>query len=1160
MRDFMYIRINEKFNDLIDDIKSKCESKNYPLPSLIKNHNIPEEFLFSDEEGEEFKQFLEDFPEFKSIVNFILNDEQEEVVTYDNHKFLSIEAGPGAGKTRVLIEKVNYMVNELGVKPESLLLITFTTKTAEELQERLIEGELSKSDVQKMQISTIHSLCIKLLEDHGDVGYDIIADDYGEKVNMFIGKHLKDLGFVDEYFIPNSQISYIIKKYNEFSAFKVDTDKLVEYIEKEWPIDPGYSKYVHDYMETHDGKFPRKDIEKKENKAYKDSWYNAKYLQIARSYPKYKELLEEVHAIDYNQMQIKALELLEKDNDVQYTNVLIDEFQDTDPIQMKIFERLMDNIKTKSDPTSFTVVGDLNQRIYGFRGSTKDYFKYLRDNYADDFEFKSLSTNYRSTNQIIDISEDFIKHQRDDKSPLQKPKYGRKVENKIYYLLNEDKASEAKNIFEIIKYLKKEDKINNYSDIGILSRSVKGGKFKDLIEFFEEHNATHCEDEKIPYQIKGVSNILKQDEVKSILTLMYHLVQDEDPHNHIMDKWTSDWLNLKAYTGANFNQVLFDLSEDTKKILNDLQEDFKQKVIDTEKEVYFDLTGKNSQIEVFSGVFNRDEEIIIEIFKRLEKPILTDENLVRYGVTDPDDLKFFKELNKLKRKVSSDEVEFYNRPTVSDVYFELLTKITGYFTEDNINSHEAETFNLSSLTQTISNFEEMRYERDFRGFFWFVYRTIEGHDAYSSNDGGVQIMTVHSSKGLEFPVTILASLSDNGFPMEYKDPNPDNGWIKRVGYAFYTPKYCLDYKKDEVNEGDAYEDIMAEDKRRYYEEEERIIYVAMTRAEDTLILSSIVNDCEASRKIALQRSDDVEYLKSITKAPECVQNAIDANLQNSCELIDPNNIEINTIPREPKKIKEEPVNLSFTALENYQNCPFKYKMSNILNFNKSQRAVIEDGIFIHDALDVINKKILINDNVYVGDDEVASTVESLFKKDNYDLEEKSPEKFESKLKRITEDVLYYYNNYGKNLRIIDSEYPFHYKDKHYVLNGKIDLICERDGKMVILDYKNTSLKYVDEDMKKKYKQKYRKQLHLYVLALRDQNKEYIGREIDEVEIYAIKSRDTLTFDVEENIIEDLREQLNQAALDIKSGKFNSKKCGDCKYCHYSKICNQNIMD
>lgn len=1154
----MYIKIDEsKFNELFDEIKSTCESNQVPLPSILKSYDIPKEYIFPDDEGVELIQFFDDFPKFKGIVKFVLNKEQEEIVTYDNHKFLSVEAGPGAGKTRVLIEKVQYMVNELGVRPESLLIITFSTKAAEELQERLVDGELSKSDVQKMQISTIHSLCIKLLEERGDVGYDIIADDYGEKVNMFVGKHLKDLGFVDEYYLPNSQISYVIDKYNEYSAFNVDTDKLVEYIEENWPIDSGYPKYVHDYMEAHDGNFPRKDIDKKENKVYKDSWYNAKYLQIARSYPKYKELLDEVHAIDFNQMQIKALELLERSNDVEYTNVLVDEFQDTDPIQMKIFERLMDNIKSRGGTTSFTVVGDINQRIYGFRGSTKNYFKYLRDNFAEDFEFKSLPTNYRSTNQIIDISEDFIKHQRDDKSPLQKPKYGRNVENNVYWLLNEDKASEARNIFEIIKYLKREGKINHYSDIGILARSVKGSKFRDLIEFLDGHNLNHPDNEQIPYNIRGLSNILDRDEMKSVLTLMYHLVQDEDPHNHIMDKWTSDWLNLKAYTGANFNQVLFDLSDETKDILNDLQDEFEQNVVDLEKDVYKEFTGKASRKRKFSGIFDRDDEILIEIFSRLERPILTDENLRRYGVTDPDDLEFFRRLNKLKHKVSSDEVEFYNRPTVSDVYFDLLSEVTGYFTEDNINAHEEETFNLSSLTQTIFNFEEMRYERDFRGFYWFVYRTVEGHDAYSADDEGVQIMTVHSSKGLEFPVTILASLSDNGFPMEYKDPNPESGWINRVGYAFYTPKYCLEYKKDEVNEDDSYEKVMEEDKKTYYAEEERVIYVAMTRAEDTLILSTIVRDCEPSRKTALERPDDIEFIRSINKGPECVQRAIDANLENGIRLIDPNNIEINTIPRDCKEIEGELVSLSFTALENYQNCPFKYKMSNILNFNKSQRAVIEDGIFVHDALDVINKKIKVNGNVYIGDDEVAETVRSLFKKDNYDLEDKDPYKFESKLKRITEDVLYYYNNYGKHIKIVDSEYPFHFKDEHYVLNGKIDLICEKDGKLVIVDYKNTSLDYVDEDVRQKYEEKYKKQLHLYVLALRDQNKEYVGRDIEEVEIYAIKSKDVLTFRVDESLIEELKVQLNQVALDIKSGdKFDSKKCGDCKYCQYSRICNQ----
>ena len=108
-----------------------------------------------------------------------------------------------------------------------------------------------------------------------------------------------------------------------------------------------------------------------------------------------------------------------------------------------------------------------------------------------------------------------------------------------------------------------------------------------------------------------------------------------------------------------------------------------------------------------------------------------------------------------------------------------------------------------------------------------------------------------------------------------------------------------------------------------------------------------------------------------------------------------------------------------------------------------------------------------------------------------------------------------------------------------------------------MDYKNTSLKYIDKETEEKYKEKYKRQLHLYVLALRDQNNEYIGRDIEEVEIYAIKSKDVLTFKFEESIIEDLKIQLNQAALDIKAGdKFGSKKCGDCKYCQYSKICNQ----
>lgn len=116
-------------------------------------------------------------------------------------------------------------------------------------------------------------------------------------------------------------------------------------------------------------------------------------------------------------------------------------------MQMALFEELMKTADT------FTVVGDINQSIYGFRGSNTNPFTYLSKHHKDEFEFKSLPTNYRSTEEIIDISEDFIIHQRPADSALGKAKCGREVTNPVYYLVNEDTKSEAYNIYKIIEYL-----------------------------------------------------------------------------------------------------------------------------------------------------------------------------------------------------------------------------------------------------------------------------------------------------------------------------------------------------------------------------------------------------------------------------------------------------------------------------------------------------------------------------------------------------------------------------------------------------------------------------------------------------------------------------------------------------------------------------------
>lgn len=1047
-----------------------------------------------------------------------LNEEQKTIVEYADDKFLSVQAGPGSGKTRVIVEKVKYMVKELGINPESFLIITFSIKAADELKDRLIEGEIPASDVQKMQISTIHSFCLKILEDTGTVGLDIIAE--GDKQNLFIKKHLKDLGFENESYVRTYEIDNIIKKYGEYSTFNVDTERLTDYLEEKFPVADEFVEYVRKYMDENDGAFPLDEIgeidDENNNTLFKDSYNNAKYIQMARSYPLYLQLLKKENSIDYNQMQIKALKKMNEGYMPKYTNILIDEFQDTDPVQMQLFSKFIESPQTES----FTVVGDINQSIYGFRGSNKNYFNELNKQYPDKFHEVFLSYNYRSTEEIIDLSQDFILNHYDSKSDLMPAKCGSGKHNDLYFMVNNDKNAEAENILEIIRYITA-DKRMKLSDIGILTRSVKSRSscINTLTELLEKNN--------IGYQLRGTGDLKDNEDLKYILTLMYHLIQDEDPYYTFVPRETKDWLNLKTLAGANEITPLFELSDDTKAILNSLQDRFEQSVIDMDKIVCSENEGWGNGIRKFSGIFSKDNERKDEVFSRIKKPILSDENLIKYGITDVNDIRFFNALNDLKRRVNAEK--YYDRPTISEVYFELLCDITGYLNEDLVNNKEDAVNDLAAIIPSMSVYGEVMYERSLRGAFWFIKNSIKNLDAYKPDEDAVQIMTVHASKGLEFPVVILASLRDDGFPSKFKGIDEDS--------VTYTPDEFYGYDK---YDGDA--------ETSHVQEEERIIYVAKTRAEDELILSSIVKDTSESVENAFKEYSK-ENVKAIEKGPKRINDVIDNNFDNF-KIINPSNIDINLLDPKHSDEDEEIINLSFTALENYNECPFKYKLLNELGFKISQKKEIDDGIFIHSALEIINKKIKANKNNYVGDEEVTRTVEMLFEKANLKFKEERPEKYENKLKTITKDVIRYYHEVGNDLTIINSEYPFYIRGDNYAFSGVVDLIYEKDGKLGILDYKNTSL------VGKEFLAKYRKQLHFYVMALRDENKEFEGHKIEEIQIYAIKYQkgDKLfSFDIDDDYIEDLKEELHSTAQKIKNNEFKAE-CDDCTGCPYRKIC------
>lgn len=993
----------------------------------------------------------------------MLNENQQKVVEYNGNKPLLVEAGPGSGKTRVIIERVKFLINELKVNPSSLLVITFTRKAANELKDRLSE-DIPKNIINEMQISTIHSFCLDFLKKRGNVT-NLIDDDSGEKRRLFIQKYKYKLGFKNEFYLADYQIPSVINKFDEYTTFKVDIDGLIDYIKQTRPIDKEYVDFVNSFKF-----FPSKKV--RENEKFKKSWYNARFLQTPKAYVKYLELLDLFNAVDYNTVQIKFLESLKENPETQYTNILVDEFQDTDPVQAEIFEILLKNAE------SFTAVGDVDQSIYSFRGSFRDYFEEFYNKY--NAELISLNYNYRSTNNIIRTSEAFIKPQRKEYS--KKYLVGARNEDKASYILESlDPQEEAQKIFNLIKDLKDNGKIRQYSDVAILYRSIVSNKnIPFLIDEFKKND--------ISYHISGTEDLIESDEVKSILTLFYYIARKLD-HSYGMSNLEKEWLNLRAFCGIDFIPKFRKLAVETKRYLMELQENFENDVLKTEKEVYFELTGKKSRKKKFNGVFTRNEDVLIEIFKRVNKPVV-DLDLIE----DTGDREFFTELEKLRENVFSSDEE--DKLTILEVYYELLN-LCGYFDDLVINNgdYELELENLSKISRTIFNYESIISANDVRGLFFFLTNVIEGYGTLSSDVDGVQLMTVHKAKGLEFPVTIVSSLSEYNFPLAPRDPMREKDNINKDD-TFYTPNKFLEYKDcsevDEVNLGLA--------------EENRVIYVAMTRAQDILVLSVVGKMPEEICKIS---------------------NYFNKNLN-----LD--NMSISSVGSKPEENK---LNLSYSSFADYNNCPWRYNLLNKLHFKVSQKEVTKMGSIIHEALDVINQEI--KDSGEISKENIEKIA-----KDTYYLHGGTDEEFDDYMDSIFD----YYNEIGFDITVVDSEVPFSIDRDNYRFNGAIDLIYKnQNGEYGILDYKNTIFKDYNRE-------KYAQQLLTYILALKNDSK-YCDIEITEAKIYAIKSRSLIDFNIGESRLATQKEEIQNTADLINSHEFNKNESSYCNICEFFKYCN-----
>lgn len=696
------------------DYKESQEVMLEIISDLPDSNKEKDDLLKKYEELDEKFNELQSIKEYKLKPEFVENpdlDDYQKAASYSPSDKLIIKAGPGAGKTKVLIERIRYLVNNVGVSPDSLLVITFTEKAAKELKEKLLREDISQAAVDKMQISTVHSFCRTLLQDYSFSATELIDDSNSERKILFIKKYREKFGFTGYDYIPDNELMDVSRKFNEYSTFEVDTKKLAQHIE-ETQLNKGsrkernFRKFVDAKLEE-TGEFPVKEVQEKS--IFNQRWVIHKFLAILNAYDSYKELLTKEGLFDFNFLQIKARDFLKEHwADVKYKNILIDEFQDTDKLQMDMFNCLMNGCDT------ITMVGDPDQCIYSWRGSDVDYFNEIM--IRDDFEKVILQKNYRSSKNIVEFNELFMSNYR----PYQNVIPHKDDIGDLFYISNKNEEDEAKIIAETIRYLKDSDKITNYSDIALISRSRKKQNIEELVNELDNY--------QIPYIIKGFEDFNQYNEVKGMLNLIWYLT----------DMDINEDFNIKLFCNDEINNEMFSFNQST--------------------------------LEVLNGIKNPHE------FSTFTKAQLEDA-----GIMDSRDLEIFTRLNNLKKELKENEDltildAYYRLLNITD-YVESKYHILNGGEDESYKNREI--MNLALISYKMRCFMDIESRNDIDGFFNFIY---DNYESYSSpmneltDEDKVNILTAHKAKGLEFPVVFVCSLKDKSFPIDsifdedYKTP------------------------------------------------------------------------------------------------------------------------------------------------------------------------------------------------------------------------------------------------------------------------------------------------------------------------------------------------------------------------------------------------------
>ena len=376
-------------------------------------------------------------------------------------------AGAGSGKTRVLTNRIAYLIAEKNVLESNILAITFTNKAAKEMKERIysLVGETSKY----IWINTFHSMCVRILRQHIDLlGYNknfTILDTSEQKT--IIKNIVKELNLSEDSYQPNNILKIISNSKN--SMISVNEMKAQARF--------GFMK------------------------------------NVAEIYEYYQKYLKKNSVLDFDDLILKTIVLFEKHPEVlaiyqnKFEYIHVDEYQDTNVIQYKLIKMLSEVHK------NICVVGDDDQSIYSWRGACSDNIINFEKDY-EDVEVIFLDQNYRSNSTILDAANAVIKNNTDrkDKALWSENKGGDKIT--VYSAAND--KDETDDIAKKILDLKAQD--IDYKDIAILYRA----------NYLSRSMENSCMAFGIPYKLIGSLKFLQRQEIRDLLAYMNVIVNRND--------------------------------------------------------------------------------------------------------------------------------------------------------------------------------------------------------------------------------------------------------------------------------------------------------------------------------------------------------------------------------------------------------------------------------------------------------------------------------------------------------------------------------------------------------------------------------------------------------------------------------------------------------